>query len=164
MPISAEEVCFCSNPNGCDGGMITTPWSFIGSEGAVSGGLYKGSGPFGSQCSDFTLPHCHHHGPVGKDPYPAEGAPGCLSQKSAKCPKKCEAGFAGTFAEDKYTFEGRMVTASGEKAIQQLIMESGPVETAFTVRLLRTPHGDQSPHTVDHTVRLHCQLFGSKGV
>ena len=27
-------------------------------------------------CTDFTLPHCHHHGPQGDDPYPAEGEPG----------------------------------------------------------------------------------------
>jgi hypothetical protein len=34
--------------------------------------------------------HCHHHGPVGKDPFPAEGATGCASQKSQKCPKTCD--------------------------------------------------------------------------
>merc|ERR1711935_841615 len=33
----------------------------------------------------------------------------------------------------KYTFEGKMMTASGETEIKQMIMEGGPVETAFTV-------------------------------
>ena len=28
-------------------------------------------------CSDFSLPHCHHHGPHGSDPNPTEGKPGC---------------------------------------------------------------------------------------
>jgi len=131
VPISAEDVCFCASFDGCDGGQIDTPWSHIKSKGAFVGGQYQGSGPFGKgMCSDFSLPHCHHHGPQGKDPYPAEGQPGCESQKSAKCPKKCTAGATDT---DKYTFSGRTQTASGEAGIQQMIMEGGPVETAFTV-------------------------------
>merc|ERR1712216_871734 len=72
LPLSAQDVCFNSNFDGCDGGQISTPWSYIKSTGAVTGGQYKGSGPFGSGlCSAFSLPHCHHHGPVGSDPYPA---------------------------------------------------------------------------------------------
>ena len=31
------------------------------------------------------------------------------------------------------TFDGKIETASGEEAIQRMIMEGGPVETAFTV-------------------------------
>jgi len=133
-PISAQDICFCSNSNGCDGGQIDTPWDWISNKGAVSGGQYQGSGPFGKdQCSDFSLPHCHHHGPQGADPYPAEGAPGCLSQTSPKCPKKCDADSDKKFRSDKYSFSGRTQSASGETAIQQMIMEGGPVETAFTV-------------------------------
>merc|ERR1711990_1044052 len=37
------------------------------------------------------------------------------------------------FKNDKYTFTGSVQSASGETAIQQMIMEGGPVETAFTV-------------------------------
>ena len=33
---------------------------------------------------------CHHHGPQGSDLYPAEGKPGCPSEKSPKGPKKCD--------------------------------------------------------------------------
>jgi len=134
IPISAQDVCFNANPNGCDGGQITTPWTFIAREGAVSGGQYQGSGPFGKgACSDFSLPHCHHHGPQGADPYPAEGAPGCESQSSPKGPKKCDADSKLEFRSDKFFFKGRTQSAQGEKAIQQMIMEGGPVETAFTV-------------------------------
>merc|ERR1719226_51117 len=78
MPLSAEDVCFCSESNGCGGGQIDTPWEYIQQTGAVTGGQYHGTGPFGEGlCSDFSLPHCHHHGPQGQDPYPAENAPGC---------------------------------------------------------------------------------------
>merc|ERR1711907_50280 len=149
LPLSAQDVCFNSNFDGCDGGQISTPWSFIKRSGAVTGGQYKGSGPFGSGlCSSFSLPHCHHHGPQGDDPYPAEGAPGCPSESSPKCPSACDAGSKRTFASDKWTFAaatgnnrkllgggggGAVQTASGEAGIQKAIMEGGPVETAFTV-------------------------------
>lgn len=137
LPLSAEEVCFCANDDGCDGGMIDTPWDHIKEHGAVTGGQYHGSGPFGQgMCSDFTLPHCHHHGPQGSDPYPAEGQPGCPSARSPQCPTSCDASASSEhkdFASDKYTFTGRAITASGETAIQRMIMNGGPVETAFTV-------------------------------
>merc|ERR1711862_1072757 len=137
MPLSAQDVCFCSSFNGCGGGDINTPWSFIKNRGAVTGGQYQGSGPFGKgYCSDFSLPHCHHHGPQGKDPYPAEGTKGCPEQESPKCPKKCDSDAEGNhanFEKDKHAFSGKVVSASGEKDIQQMIFAGGPVETAFDV-------------------------------
>ena len=140
LPLAAEDVCFNAGgffSSGCNGGQITTPWSFISSKGAVTGGNFKGTGPMGGGfCSAYSLPHCHHHGPQGNDPYPAEGAPGCPSEKSPKGPKKCDAGADADHSDyeaDKYTFSGRAQTASGVTAVQQMIMEGGPVETAFTV-------------------------------
>merc|ERR1712216_864777 len=146
VPLSAQDVCFNGGgmmSMGCNGGQITSPWSFIkkgglfGGKGAVSGGQYQGSGPFGKgYCSDFSMPHCHHHGPQGSDPYPAEGTTGCPQQKSPKGPTKCDATATGEhkdFANDKYTFSGSPSQASGEKGIQKAIMTGGPVETAFTV-------------------------------
>jgi len=64
---------------------------------------------------------------------PGRRCPRLRSPKIGQCPKKCEASFSGSFADDKYKFAGKVTAASGEKKIQQLIMESGPVETAFTV-------------------------------
>merc|ERR1719453_1370004 len=64
VPLSAQDVCFCSSDDGCDGGQIDAPWDYIAQEGAVTGGQFKASGPLGAGfCSDFSLPHCHHHGP-----------------------------------------------------------------------------------------------------
>mmetsp|Transcript_28723 Transcript_28723/g.66256 ORF Transcript_28723/g.66256 Transcript_28723/m.66256 type:complete len:364 (+) Transcript_28723:91-1182(+) len=137
VPLSAQDVCFCASDDGCDGGMILEPWEYIQESGAVSGGQYHGTGPFGKgMCADFSMPHCHHHGPQGSDPYPAEGAPGCPHQESAECPKTCDSDSTGAhadFSSDKYSFSGKPLTASGEKAIQKMIMAGGPVETAFTV-------------------------------
>jgi len=128
---------------GCNGGQITSPWSYLkkggmfGGKGAVSGGQYQGSGPFGKgMCSDFSLPHCHHHGPQGSDPYPAEGQPGCPHENSPAGPKVCDADAEAPhndFAADKYSFEGNTVTARGEEGIQKAIMAGGPMEVAFTV-------------------------------
>jgi len=137
LPLSPQDVCFCANPDGCDGGMIDTPWSYIKEHGAVTGGQYQGTGPSGRGfCSDYSLPHCHHHGPQGSDPYPTEGAPGCPSESSPRCPKACDASASTahkTFAWDKYSYHGLTITASGEEEIQKMIMAGGPVETAFTV-------------------------------
>ncbi|CAE8633502.1 unnamed protein product [Polarella glacialis] len=137
LPLSAQDVCFGASADGCGGGDIDTPWEYIKSRGSVTGGQYKGTGPFGAGlCSDYSLPHCHHHGPQGKDPYPAEGAPGCASQSSPQAPKSCDSDAKAShkdFASDKYSFHGETISASGEKGIQQAIMSGGPVETAFTV-------------------------------
>merc|ERR1712232_727120 len=137
LPLSAQDVCFNSNFDGCQGGQIDTPWSYIKSDGVVTGGQYQGSGPFGKGlCSSFSLPHCHHHGPTGDDPYPAEGKPGCPSESSPRGPEKCDADAQSPhneFESDKYKFTGSVVSASREANIQQAIMAGGPMETAFTV-------------------------------
>lgn len=139
VPLSAQDVCFNGGgffSSGCDGGQITDPWTYMKS-GAVSGGQYQGTGPFGKGlCSDFSMPHCHHHGPQGDDPYPAEGEPGCPSQSTPDGPTRCDAGAQAPhndFQKDKYHYEGSTVTARGVQAIQQAIMAGGPMEVAFDV-------------------------------
>jgi len=137
LPLSAQDVCFCASEDGCGGGDISSPWDHIKSHGVVTGGQYKGTGPFGAgMCADFSMPHCHHHGPQKNDPFPAEGKPGCPTQTSAQCPKTCDAGATAPhndFASDKYTFDGQVESASGPTEIKKMIMSGGPVETAFTV-------------------------------
>ena len=138
VPLSAQDVCFNANVDGCDGGQIITPWTYVAKAGAVTGGQYNGTGPFGAGlCADWFAPHCHHHGPRGDDPYPAEGDAGCPSEKSPKGPEACGATAAAghdAFAADKHTFAGDVQTASGEAAIMAMIAEGGPVETAFTAK------------------------------
>lgn len=145
VPLSAEELCFCSNFNGCGGGFPASAWSYISSTGLVTGGqqnftLSKGKDPdpFAGEgyCSSFSLTHCHHHGPQGDDPFPAEGAPGCPSQGSARCPKKCDSWSKAphnVFSEDKHSFSGRTATFSSADAIAEAIMANGPVTASFTV-------------------------------
>jgi len=142
VPLSSEEMCFCSNPDGCNGGSPAAAWSWVKQHGLVSGKQQKftGSGtdpdPFAGTdtCSDFSKPHCHHHGPTGSDPFPAEGTAGCPNQKSDKCPTKCDAGSSKTFADDKYTFKGSVAMyGKNETYLQAAIMANGPVTVAFTV-------------------------------
>merc|ERR1711977_389751 len=147
VPLSAQDVCFNGGgmfSQGCNGGQITAPWAYIkkggwfgGGKGAVSGGQYHGSGPFGKGfCSDFSLPHCHHHGPQGSDPYPAEGQPGCPHESSPVGPTKCDSdanSLHNNFDSDKYSYHGNTVTARGESGIQRAIMAGGPMEVAFNV-------------------------------
>lgn len=137
VPLSAQDICFCASDDGCNGGDLFTPWSYIKTSGIVTGGQFNGTGPFGSgMCSDFTLPHCHHHGPQGEDPYPAEGTPGCPSQKSQQCPTACDKSAIfphNNFANDKYTFDGLITTFTDVESIKETIMTDGPVEAAFLV-------------------------------
>jgi cathepsin B len=138
VPLSAQDICFNANRNGCGGGQITTPWSYISGAGAVTGGQFNNTYPLkgGNFCSDFSLPHCHHHGPQGSDPYPAEGTPGCPPQTSPKGPTACDSDASashGNFKADKWTFAGGPSATSGEDGIMKAIFEGGPVETAFTV-------------------------------
>jgi len=140
VPLSSQDICFCGSgfmSSGCNGGQISTPWNYIKNTGAVSGGQFNNSGPLDNGwCSDFSLPHCHHHGPQGDDPYPAEGTPGCPNANSPKCPKACDADASPDHSDwrsDKMSFTGKVQSASGEAGIQQFIMEGGPVSTAFSV-------------------------------
>merc|ERR1711972_659243 len=131
VPLSAQDACFNGGglmSQGCNGGQISSPWSYLkkgglfGGKGAVTGGQYQGSGTFGKGlCSDFSLPHCHHHGPQGQDPYPAEGAPGCPHEESPSTPKHCDADATAPhneFKSDKYTFSGRTQSASGPNQVK----------------------------------------------
>lgn len=141
VPLSAQNMCFCASWAGCDGGQLGQAWDYIQSSGLVTGGQNKGIGPFGNgYCSEFSLPHCHHHGPVGHggDPYPSEGSAGCPSvSTSPSCPTKCDADAKSPhndFSSDKYSFKGQIQTMpSDADAIAQAIMQGGPVECAFTV-------------------------------
>jgi cathepsin B len=149
VPFSAQDICFNSNSNGCGGGSIDTPWSYILSTGVVTGtqnledlavdeGLPP-SDPFYGQgfCSSYSLPHCHHHGDQGDDPYPAEGEPGCESQVSPDGPTDCDSitdADHSDFFVDKYTFNGTIVAYPNDvPTIQAAIMTDGPIEADFTV-------------------------------
>jgi cathepsin B len=136
VPLSAEAVCFCASNDGCGGGYLDATWSYV-KKGSVTGGNQADTGPLGGGfCSEFSLPHCHHHGPQGSDPYPAEGTPGCPTQSSPKCPKQCDSTAKpphNDFSKDAYHFTGAIQSYSSEAAIQAAIMALGPIETAFTV-------------------------------
>eukprot|EP01052_Picozoa_sp_SAG31_P052302 SAG31_NODE_12850_length_912_cov_0.864699_1_plen_140_part_10 len=101
---------------------------------------FKGTGPNpdpfadASTCADFSMPHCHHHGPIRDDPFPSEGSAGCPQQKSPKGPTECDAGSKLTYSTDKYTFEGDVkMVGRNETYLQAEIMANGPVTVAFTV-------------------------------
>lgn len=137
VPLSAQETCFCAESDGCSGGMLYTPWSYLLENGLSVGGQFNGTGPFGADtCTPFSLPHCHHHGPQRNDPFPDEGSAGCPAATSAQCPTQCvETAKApyNNFQQDRFSFKGQVVTFDSAEAIQQAIMQDGPVEAAFTV-------------------------------
>jgi len=139
VPLSAQETCFCAEMEGCNGGQLETAWDYIQMRGLATGAQHGHSGPFGDlgTCSSFSLPHCHHHGPVGDDPYPAEGTKGCPNvNQSPSCPTTCDADAKAPFndfAKARYSFSGSVQTFDSVEGIMQSIYQHGPVEAAFTV-------------------------------
>lgn len=136
LSLSAQDLCFCGSGNGCGGGFLQVAWAFVKS-GVVSGGQ-QGKGPFDQMglCKDFDLPYCHHHGPQGDDPFPAEGQPGCESQSSPKCDRTCDGNATAPhndYKNDGYSFAGQIAAYPNVEAIQTAIMTNGPVEAAFSV-------------------------------
>jgi len=138
VPLSAQDTCFCAERDGCNGGMLDTAWRYIKNSGLVTGGMYDNTGALGGGwCSAFSLPHCHHHGPTGNDPYPNEGTRGCPNvNRSPSCPRKCDSAAQSphnNFSNDKYSFTGRVGSFMSEESIMETIKNYGPVEAAFTV-------------------------------
>ena len=144
VPLSAQQLCFCGSTNGCMGNTIVAPWQFILSKGLVTGGQFNNTGPLqpttgaSPWCSDFSLPHCHHHGPQRDDPFPDDGTAGCPKVTvSPKCPTSCDADTTRTMATDVYVGTDGSPTGLGgmgaEKQVRQAIWQNGPVEATFTV-------------------------------
>ena len=115
VPLSAQETCFCASQDGCSGGDLNTPWSYISDAGLSVGGQNNHTGPFSDlgTCTPFSLPHCFHHGPSNTSPYPAEGTPGCpnIAQgQSPQCPTDCTNDNAkapySNFKTGRYGFQG----------------------------------------------------------
>jgi len=141
-PLSAQDMCFCAETNGCNGGQLYTAWRRIKNSGLVTGGMYDNTDPSdamgGGWCSKFSLHHCHHHGPQGSDPYPAEGTGDCQQPiRSPSCPRRCDNDAKAphnNFDDDKYSFSGPVtIHPANSESIMRAIMQDGPVEAAFTV-------------------------------
>jgi len=123
VPLSAENLCFCAEAKGCQGGMLNTAWEYVRGNGLVTGGQYNGTGPFGKGlCVDFSLaPMTSPSEPMAKSP---------------QCPTKCDKGAKAQYANfetDRYGFKGEIDLLSNEDMIQKSMLLGGPVETAFTV-------------------------------
>ena len=138
LPLSAQELCFCQQADGCDGGLPEDAWQYIQAAGLATGGQFNSTGPFQGMCADFSLPHCHHHGPQGIDPYPAEGKPGCpLVKSSPQCPTDCGAGTKTQYADfkhDRFKFLGYLQMYDNDAdTIARAILDSGPISASFDV-------------------------------
>jgi cathepsin B len=145
LPLSSQDLCFCgsgSSQPGCAGGDPASAWEYIRTSGVVTGGQHNDTqandDPFANSrlCSAFSLPHCHHHGPAGQDPYPAAGSAACPDvglDNSPVCPAKCDPGSNRTFAKDKYSFTGEVSTFADAAAMQASIMRDGPLEVVMAV-------------------------------
>jgi len=128
VPLSANDLCFCEESDGCGGGNANYAWDFIKKSGLVTGGQNGGLGPFGDgYCSQYPLAHNKPLGP---------GCPPIEPGHSPACPTECDGSAKAphdNFETDAYNFGGDVATYTDVKSVQQAIMKAGPVETSFDV-------------------------------
>ena len=163
MPLSAQDVCFSRR---------STAAAQPGLDAVIAHRAHRrrhqrpvpGSGPFGSSfCSDFTLPHCHHHSRRAR-PVPAEGDPGCPSG-SPQCPVvRLVGGGLGVVQRRQVHLLGSDAVGVGKADIQQMIMEGGPIETAFTMYTDEDYAGGIYHHVSGGMAGGHAVKFVSWGV
>jgi len=126
VPLSAQDMCFCSEANGCDGGMLNTAWNYLRNDGLLTGGQYNGTGPFGKGlCADFSISPCDSQASCGN-----------VVKESPQCPTSCATNTKAqysNFQEDRFGFSGKVDLLSNEEMIMKSMTLNGPVETAFTV-------------------------------
>lgn len=120
--LSEQHLVSCAlGGHGCSGGQPLAAWRYFQSDGIVTGGAYGDS----SDCYPYALPPCNHHTSDPKYPdCPAdEGTPSC----NEAC-------------VDGESWEGAVVrnahapyTLNGADAIQQELLQKGPVTVIFNV-------------------------------
>lgn len=148
LPLSAQELCFCAQRNGCGGGLPGRSWRYIIEHGLVTGGQQEvqdnGTNPdaFAEQrfCSKFSLPHCHHHGPQRNDPFAPEGDASCpevSAASSPSCPSSCDPDANaphGSFRVDRYRIAGGWVSwFQGATSIAEALVTDGSVTASLDV-------------------------------
>jgi len=123
---SAEDILSCckSCGMGCNGGYDVMAWNWLMSNGAVTGGLYEGTG-----CKPYSIAPCEHH--TEGDRVNCEDVP---HSSTPKCSRACVDG------STDYTGDKKMATSvyrvggpRNLEAIQTELMTNGPVEVSFSV-------------------------------
>eukprot|EP01065_Artemidia_motanka_P031181 TRINITY_DN3741_c0_g1_i2.p1 TRINITY_DN3741_c0_g1~~TRINITY_DN3741_c0_g1_i2.p1 ORF type:complete len:400 (+),score=107.04 TRINITY_DN3741_c0_g1_i2:53-1252(+) len=152
LPLSAQQLCFCASRDGwgCFGGWPAEAYFYVRAVGLVTGQQqrfdarrFAGPDPdrFGnaSLCAPYTLPHCHHHGPLRGDPFPAEDTLGCPAVPdggSPECPTSCAPSALpphSDFSLDKHSFSGDVEWHLDADSIAAAIVECGPVSATVSV-------------------------------
>lgn len=108
---------------GCNGGQISTPWLWLRTSGAVTGGMF-GDTDF---CYPYTMPECSHH------VTPTPERPDCpeVTRLEPLCWSSCTASTRNYSSDKKYA--GSNYSLNGPDAIKDDIRRYGPVSASFTV-------------------------------
>ncbi|CAG2178500.1 unnamed protein product, partial [Oppiella nova] len=124
VEISVEDLLSCTHIGSCAHG--GEPWyahqEYI-DRGLVSGGDYDSH----EGCLPYTIAPCEHVGTGHYPPCPMTLVP------TPQCENKCEAGYNGTYAQDKHFGSKRTLFANKPKDVQLEIMTNGPVVADFGV-------------------------------
>ncbi|XP_074601918.1 cathepsin B-like [Brevipalpus obovatus] len=111
--ISSQDLVSCSDLGGCGGGNPASAWQYWVDSGLVTGDLYGSGG-----CMPYSVKPGHHGEPYL--PTPA-------------CNRTCQSGYPKSYREDKHFGMEAYLVDSNVEAIQNDILDNGPVEAGFRV-------------------------------
>jgi cathepsin B len=121
-PMSSADMLSCCSYScgyGCEGGFLSGAWSYIMSDGLVTGEDFGEN----QYCSPYPLAECEHHVNGTKPPCPA-------TVPTPACETTCKNG--KDYKQDKHK-ASKIYAVTGESNMMNEIMTHGPIEAAFTV-------------------------------
>ena len=108
VPLSAQDVCFNANVDGCDGGQIVTPWTYVAKTGAVTLETWK----------RYELALKRRDACEG--PLPFETYLASMKTERAKAEKVVEEWTKSKDEEEKLRKEDRMRRAPVDKVVDEM--------------------------------------------
>ena len=121
--VSVQQLMTCSPAGGCSGGSRQEAIRYWKNTGLVSGGEYGRN----DTCQPYSLPKCHHPGPLHC--YPK--CPSALATQPP-CKEKCtNKEYETTFEDDKNYADDAYFVENDEEAIMKEIQTNGPLAAHF---------------------------------
>eukprot|EP00388_Colpodella_angusta_P001370 GDKJ01004390.1.p1 GENE.GDKJ01004390.1~~GDKJ01004390.1.p1 ORF type:complete len:401 (-),score=98.82 GDKJ01004390.1:104-1306(-) len=135
--LSTNLILACSMRNGCNGGQMVTPFTYIQREGIVTGGEHTEPEFDGQTCQPYEFHRCAHHMPDSFNVLPAcsvsDVHPESHGSYTPKCSRTCtDPNYPVTFNKDIKKARN-IQNARRTDDIKRAIMEGGPVAGAFYV-------------------------------
>lgn len=135
--LSTNYILACSMYNGCNGGQMSTPFSYINRRGVPTGSEHVDVDD-GETCQPYDFHRCGHHMPSEFNSLPScsvsDVHPESRGTYTPQCKSTCsDKKYPKSLSEDLH-YGGSAVRVSGSvDSVKKAIIEGGPVAGAFNV-------------------------------